>query len=104
MSKFVCLEGIEHGNKFYTSHSDGKDPSKLWDGTVAYRVLGYADTPDEALEILHGPGHNSFEKRKEIFGKYLERMEKDHPGFFSEADIEDITTRLAFNGSDEQKE
>lgn len=104
MSILVCLEGIEHGNRFYTSCSDkDEDHTRLKDGTVAYKVLGYADTPDEALEILHGPGHNSFEKRKEIFGKYLERMEKDHPGLFTQSDINDLSTRIAFHESDEEQ-
>jgi hypothetical protein len=50
--KYVVLEGLEHGNQFFTGHTEGKDPTKLFDGTVAYKVLGYTDTVEEAQRIL----------------------------------------------------
>ena len=46
----VALEGIEHGNKFFTSNDD-RDPTKLHDGTIAYKILGYADTVEEAQHL-----------------------------------------------------
>lgn len=49
--KLVVLMGIEHGNMFYTSNRS-TDPTKLVDGTTAYQILGYADTGDEAREII----------------------------------------------------
>lgn len=52
--QFVVLEGITHGNRFYSCNSKDGDPTKLKDGKVAYRVIGYADTPDDALAIIRG--------------------------------------------------
>ncbi len=52
--KFVLLEGIEQGNRFFSPYERGKDPTKLEDGTVAYIVLGYADTIAEAQRKLYG--------------------------------------------------
>jgi hypothetical protein len=49
--KFVCIEGIKHGNRFYTSNSDS-DPTKLSNGETAYKVLGFANTSEEAQRIL----------------------------------------------------
>jgi hypothetical protein len=51
---FVILQGLEHGNKFFTDHKQGDDPTKLLDGTVAYKVLGYADTVEQAQVFLYG--------------------------------------------------
>ena len=48
---FVVLKGIKEGNKFFTSH-DGTDPTKLANGEVAYEVLGFANTVEEAQKIL----------------------------------------------------
>lgn len=55
--KLVILRGVLEVNyfdKFFTSHTEGKDPCKLDDGTVAYRILGYADTAAEAQIFLYG--------------------------------------------------
>jgi hypothetical protein len=49
---FVLLEGIKHGNRFITSNTPGEDVTKLRDGTVAYRVLGYAKTIEDAQANL----------------------------------------------------
>lgn len=49
----VVLRGIEHGNVFYSmSHLKGEDPTKLMTGEVAYEVLAYCDTDEEAQKIL----------------------------------------------------
>ena len=54
---FVCLEGIEHGNRFMSLHRLGNDPTKSAKGETWYRILGYADTHEEAMNILHpNPG------------------------------------------------
>lgn len=55
MPKYVCLEGLEQHNRFYSTYTEEKDPTKLQDGTVVYKVLGYADTDVEARKILYGP-------------------------------------------------
>jgi hypothetical protein len=49
--KYVCLEGIQHGNKFYTSNKPRAE--YLANGKLAYKVLGYADTEEGALQILY---------------------------------------------------
>jgi hypothetical protein len=53
-AKFVSLEGIDIGNRFWTGNNPDEDPTKLYDGTVAYRVLGYANTPEDAIKITQG--------------------------------------------------
>lgn len=52
-SKFVCLEGIKRKNKFYTTNTPGEDPTKSAEGEVWYKVLGYANTSEEAQKILY---------------------------------------------------
>jgi hypothetical protein len=49
--KYVCLEGIRNGNKFYTSNKPR--PEYMANGKLAYRILGYADTEEGALQILY---------------------------------------------------
>ena len=54
--KFVLLEGLEHKNRFFTLNDPNvseEDMCKLTDGTVAYRVLGYAETVKEAQAKLY---------------------------------------------------
>jgi hypothetical protein len=53
-SKYVILEGIDAGNRFFTANTQGKDQTRLADGTVAYTVLGYANTIREAQIFLYG--------------------------------------------------
>lgn len=56
--KFAVFEGILEenlGQRFYSTNRPGEPEDelvKLIDGTVAYRILGYADTPEEALAII----------------------------------------------------
>lgn len=53
MHKFVILEGIKEGNRFFTMYDPTRDYRYLKDGTVAYNIVGYADTIQEAqLKIL----------------------------------------------------
>jgi hypothetical protein len=49
--KFVILEGIKEGNRFYTTNTS-KDPTRGNTGEVWYKILGYVDTPEEAVEKL----------------------------------------------------
>lgn len=53
-AEFAVFEGIKAGNRFYSLNCPDEDQTRLSDGTVAYRILGYADTPDEALDIIEG--------------------------------------------------
>lgn len=50
--KYVVLEGLKAGNRFFTINT-GDDPTKLVDGTVAYKVIDYAATSKEAQSILY---------------------------------------------------
>lgn len=58
MPKFILLEGIikdvNKGNKFFTTYTEGEDQTKLMDGTVAYKVIGHAETVAEAQVKLYG--------------------------------------------------
>ena len=53
-AKFVCLEGIEMRNRFWSVNNPDEDQTKLFDGEVAYKILGYADTPEDAIAIVQG--------------------------------------------------
>ena len=53
-SPLIVLEGLEIGNRFFSTNTPGKDQRLLADGTVAYNLVGYADTAEEAQEILYG--------------------------------------------------
>ncbi len=51
--KFVILKGLREGNRFFSTNSE-EDPRYLVDGTLAYKILGYADTVEEAQIKLYG--------------------------------------------------
>ena len=59
--KFILLQGIAEWNRFFTTCIEGQDHTKLEDGTVAYCVLGHAETVAEAQIKLYG---RSYEKAK----------------------------------------
>jgi hypothetical protein len=58
---YVVLEGIKQGNRFWSGHSPDEDPTKLADGTTAYRILAYCDTGDEANCVIEADGYSSIE-------------------------------------------
>ena len=73
--KYVCLEGLEEGNRFYTSAGTSReDDERLADGTVAYKVLGYADTDVDARKILYGPDCDTPLNRAVRMRAYLSRI------------------------------
>jgi len=41
--KYVVLEGLEEGNRFFTSF-DGRDPAVLNSGEVVYKVILFANS------------------------------------------------------------
>lgn len=53
-TKFVILQGIAERNRFFSTHCPEQDQTKLEDGTVAYRILGYAETVEQAQIFLYG--------------------------------------------------
>lgn len=94
--KFVCLEGLQHGNRFYTMNHP--EPTKLANGEVVYKIIGYADSEKEALTILYGETHNLFENRKKMFRDYIAKFSKH----LSEEDIDKMAVLLAMDNSDEE--
>lgn len=55
--KYVLLEGFVYGNKFFTTNNPNIPESekvKLSDGTIVYKILGYADSVEEAQMKLYG--------------------------------------------------
>ena len=52
--KLVLLESIKYGNRFMSKHTEGSDPTKSAAGETWYRVLGYANTVEEAQIKLYG--------------------------------------------------
>lgn len=56
--KYVVLEGLEHGNRFYTTNHE--NPTKSAKGEIWYKIIGYADSSEEAQSILY-PNEGDFE-------------------------------------------
>lgn len=52
--KFVLLEGIRNGNRFFTLNDTESDPTRGCTGNAWYRIIGYADTVEEAQIKLYG--------------------------------------------------
>lgn len=55
--KFILLEGLEEGNRFITvNNPDKSDDQKcrLVDGTLAYKIIGYANSVKDAQIKLYG--------------------------------------------------
>lgn len=73
MKKLVVLEGIKLGNKFISTTDEGDDPTKLNDGTVAYRVLGIFEDDEAGMkEAQRACGMGiSREKDIEVLSSYL---------------------------------
>ena len=54
-TKFIILQGLKEHNRFFTTYrKDHGDYTKLQDGSVAYRILGYAESVDDAQIQLYG--------------------------------------------------
>ena len=53
---FAVFEGLKEGNRFYSTNCPEEDQTKLADGTVAYKIIGYANTHEEALAIINSDG------------------------------------------------
>jgi hypothetical protein len=52
--KFVILKGLEHKNKFFSTYTEGEDPTKSDTGETWYEILGYADSVEDAQIFLYG--------------------------------------------------
>jgi hypothetical protein len=53
-ARYVIIEGIERRNRFFTMNNPETDQTRIWDGSVAYVVLGYADRMADAQMYLYG--------------------------------------------------
>jgi hypothetical protein len=56
--RFVILRSIGTGERFYTTNSD--DATRLATGEVAYEILGYAHTNEQAQAFLGHLGNPAF--------------------------------------------
>jgi hypothetical protein len=70
---FVCLEGIDRGNRFFTSNTKGIDPTKSAKGETWYKVLAYCDESKEAQSVIYGDGYDPtvayLKEQEKFFGK-----------------------------------
>lgn len=56
-AKYVLLEGLQLGNKFFSSISSNKTEDsvvRLNSGEIAYKIIGYANTVKDAQIQLYG--------------------------------------------------
>ena len=51
MAKFVVLRSIKTGETFWSTLSSGENPERMANGEIAYTVVAYAETEDEAQRI-----------------------------------------------------
>ena len=55
--KFALFQGVleeNFGQKFFSDNLPEENQTKLDDGRVAYKILGYAETVEEAQTKLYG--------------------------------------------------
>jgi len=55
--KYVIMEGVlpeNMGDRFFTTNSENSDPTVLTDGRIAYKILGYVNTVEQAQIFLYG--------------------------------------------------
>ncbi len=88
--QFVVLEGIEKGNRFFTTNSDNNCYSK--DGELWYKEIAFCDTTEEAQQILYGNKEESWDdnwnewckvgngKREDFLQNYIDWLKENyHP-------------------------
>jgi hypothetical protein len=86
--KFVVLEGLEHGNQFFTTNSE--HPEITHDGKVSYKILGRTNTVEEAQFILYGD--ETDELRQKRMKDYL--MKTVPPGLGIDEDALERMSKL----------
>lgn len=52
-AKFVVLRGRRDGNRFWSTNEPGNDPRYSAEGEHWYDIIGYADSPKEALLTIN---------------------------------------------------
>jgi len=68
---YVVLESIEYGNRFFSTYKEGEDATKLLTGETVYKVIGYAETIEQAQKLL-GPDFLQRAERAELLHMYKE--------------------------------
>ena len=53
-AKYAIFQGIDEGNRFFSTNCPDTDQTRLDSGEVAYIILGYANTIAEAQQYLYG--------------------------------------------------
>lgn len=89
MPEFVVLEGLKEGNRFYSPYTEGDDPTRLYDGTIAYKLLGFANTDEEARAIIRRGNPKS---EIEIMSDYLFKIGR---GLFTKKSCDDLSQILS---------
>jgi len=52
--EMAIYQGIQQSNRFFSGCKHDQDERRLADGTIAYRIIGYANSTDEAQLKLDG--------------------------------------------------
>lgn len=79
--KFILLEGLQYGNKFISLNDPEKDEeskTKLADGSTAYKVIGYADTPLDAQGTLVISNDSVLQAASKLLHIIFGEAEKDY--------------------------
>ena len=53
-TKFILLQGIQCRNKFFSTYLPHEDQRKMANGEIAYDILGYATSIEDAQRALYG--------------------------------------------------
>lgn len=53
-TRYVILESLRFGSRFFSIYKKDADHTKLENGEVAYKILGYADNMVQAQTYLYG--------------------------------------------------
>ena len=77
--KIIVLEHLllpDKGFRFFSTNED-KDPETLYDGRIAYKVVGYADTVDEAQSIIFQNFGHSTPTHAELTKYWKDKIAED---------------------------
>ena len=96
----VILEGLKHGNRFYTYNSNpNEDPTKVNTGEVAYKVLAFCDTGDEARTVI-----DAADAQDPTGKSQMDRFIEEHNDSFKALGIDvEFVNRFIRNADAEEK-
>jgi hypothetical protein len=55
---YVILQGLNEGNIFFREHCAEEDPTRNAMGIIAHKVLGFADTIEQAQKAVSAMEHS----------------------------------------------